>query len=123
MNVNWTPEPAHTRRPKNAHQTMAWTLWIFSALLLVAWIASMAAGYTMNGRVHMLLVAFAAIQLVNILLAFNYVEYLEPMKAARARIMRWRTRRVKDRDGWHDVKAAAPVSPDEHMGDRGDQSG
>jgi hypothetical protein len=122
MNVNWTPEPAHWRHPKNAHERLAWALWISSAVLVVTWIALMAAGHTMNGKVHLLLAGFAALQLFCILLGFKYFEYLEPMKAARARILRWRTRRVSSRDGWHDVKNTAPVSPDEHMDARPGQT-
>lgn len=90
VKVNWTPEPAHVRRPEHPHATAAWTLWTTAAVLISAWVFSMAMGAKMGGRADLMLLTAAALILVCVVMGFRNVSYLEPMRVARERIMGWR---------------------------------
>jgi hypothetical protein len=90
MKVNWTPEEAHTKRPHHAHTKLAWVLWVLGAAIVITWVAGMAAGVPFGKWTYLLLGVFVGLLLASIALGFGHVEYLEPMKVARRRIMRSR---------------------------------
>lgn len=95
--MNWTPEPSHRRRPEHGHPKLAWSMWLASMTLLAAWVVSMAVGGFSATWTILLLGMFVGLNLATIVLGFRYVDYLEPWREARDRILGMRERREAQR--------------------------
>ena len=93
MTVNWTQEPARAQQPPHPHNALAWTLWILSAVVIITWVACMAFGVWLGGRIHLLLALFAALMLVHVVLGFRNVEYFVPLRLTGRWFLRWRVAR------------------------------
>ena len=95
--MNWTPEPSHRHRPERDLSKLAWSMWLVSMALLVAWIASVAlAGFSAAWTI-LLLGMFVGLNLATLVLGFRYVDYLEPWLVARDRILGKRDSRASQR--------------------------
>lgn len=104
MTVNWTPEPARAKQPPHPRNTMAWILWALSALFIVAWVACMALGIWLDGRVHFLLLGFAVVTFIHVALGFRNVEYFVPLRLTGRLFTPWRAR-------------GEPLTPSDLVGD------
>ena len=95
--MNWTPEAAHRHRPERSLAKLAWSMWVVSMTLLVAWVVSVALGGFSAAWTILLLGMFVGLNLATIVLGFRYVDYLEPWREARDRILGKRYSRASHR--------------------------